>query len=367
VTRSLHPPATERSVSQLNVRVTNLERVLRRMGEAGGGGRPYADIVVAASNSTATDKDNADFVCDGTGDQAEINAAVNAARGAGSPLPRGKVVLLGGDFYISGSISDLFQVHLGGMGWAHTRIHEAAAGTSADYWENHHVFDGDRLLEGSSLFVCSDLMVESFSRPTIGLGTENVARDCYFNRRNPSGVFGAAAADFPNVNGGGGAVRITGCFLDGGTVSGAGGWIIESCRTNGATVYFDGGAGGWVWTSNNFESNVQAVRISGGGHTITGNKMRCVEIAASDAVLVGNEIRAGSFPSGGSGALKVVGWSGIVAANLLDGNAIIDGSYNVVSSNKVDGNLTINGDNNVGGVNRVGGSVTDNGTSNTGF
>jgi hypothetical protein len=34
VTRSILPPSTERSVSQLNVRVTNLERVLRRQAEA---------------------------------------------------------------------------------------------------------------------------------------------------------------------------------------------------------------------------------------------------------------------------------------------------------------------------------------------
>jgi len=59
-----------------------------------------ATIVVAASN--AKDTVNADYVCDGTADEAEINAAINALPAAG-----GRVLLSEGTFYISTPIKIL--------------------------------------------------------------------------------------------------------------------------------------------------------------------------------------------------------------------------------------------------------------------
>jgi hypothetical protein len=52
-----------------------------------------ATIVVAAQNATAAEKSAADFVCDGTSDQVEINAAVNAL-----PAEGGSIRLTGGTF-----------------------------------------------------------------------------------------------------------------------------------------------------------------------------------------------------------------------------------------------------------------------------
>ena len=58
-----------------------------------------ANFIVAASNSTAAAKDEADYVCTGMGDQATINALITALPAAG-----GKILLRVGTYNISGSI-----------------------------------------------------------------------------------------------------------------------------------------------------------------------------------------------------------------------------------------------------------------------
>jgi hypothetical protein len=50
------------------------------------GNKPYATVVVAASNSVAEGADNADFRCDGTADGSTINAAVAACPAGGTVL-----------------------------------------------------------------------------------------------------------------------------------------------------------------------------------------------------------------------------------------------------------------------------------------
>ena len=68
-------------------------------GEAGGG-RRTATKIVAANDSL--DKTMADYVCDGTADQEEINAAINAL-----PTFGGRVLLLEGTYNISSPITIL--------------------------------------------------------------------------------------------------------------------------------------------------------------------------------------------------------------------------------------------------------------------
>ena len=52
-----------------------------------------ATLVVAASDSTAKDKTNADYVCDGTDDHVQIQAALDAL-----PAQGGSVLLLAGNY-----------------------------------------------------------------------------------------------------------------------------------------------------------------------------------------------------------------------------------------------------------------------------
>jgi hypothetical protein len=97
----------------------------------GGGGAslrpPY--LVVAAADSPPSVQDYADFVCDGTDDQSEINMAIATATTAsaqsglgtesgyiGTPFPWGKVMLTGGRYNISGPILMHTGVHLQGQG-----------------------------------------------------------------------------------------------------------------------------------------------------------------------------------------------------------------------------------------------------------
>lgn len=78
-----------------------------------GGNKPYATIVIAAADSTAVDRANADFVCSGTGDDATINAAIAAI----SSSVGGKVLLLEGTFNCTSSITiNKARCHLQGLG-----------------------------------------------------------------------------------------------------------------------------------------------------------------------------------------------------------------------------------------------------------
>lgn len=73
---------------------------------AGGAGRPYATIVVAASNSVAADKAAADIVCPGVDDTVLIGAVLDTLEYAdpdlGVAYVGGRVLLLEGDYFGSG-------------------------------------------------------------------------------------------------------------------------------------------------------------------------------------------------------------------------------------------------------------------------
>jgi hypothetical protein len=73
------------------------------------GDRSTATKIVAATNSSQAVKDAADYVADGTGDQAEINSALTAAAG-------GSVYLAEGTYTVSSSISVPNNTKLQGAG-----------------------------------------------------------------------------------------------------------------------------------------------------------------------------------------------------------------------------------------------------------
>lgn len=78
------------------------------------GSTAAAAILVASSDMPTIIKNAADYVCDGTADQVEINAAITAAVAAAGS--RGHVLLTGGRFNISGSILMRTGVWLSGAG-----------------------------------------------------------------------------------------------------------------------------------------------------------------------------------------------------------------------------------------------------------
>jgi hypothetical protein len=70
-----------------------------------------ATLVVAASNATAAEKAGADYVCDGTADEVQIQAAIDAL-----PATGGSVVLSDGTFNTSTQIYSQFGLTLRGQG-----------------------------------------------------------------------------------------------------------------------------------------------------------------------------------------------------------------------------------------------------------
>lgn len=87
-----------------------------------------ATYVIAASDAPAGIKAQADYVCDGTADNVEIQAAIDALPTYVTGDKRGGVVHLSiGNFYISSSISMKQYATLEGEGWRATTIRAANA------------------------------------------------------------------------------------------------------------------------------------------------------------------------------------------------------------------------------------------------
>jgi len=112
-----------------------------RFGTTGTSPRPIYAVVLSADapldRRTAAASDPYTFVCDGTADQVQIQAAIDAAaplqsRNAGMPVGAGqlgKVQLSGGQFNISSGINMRTAVHVEGSGWL-TVVRAAACNTA---------------------------------------------------------------------------------------------------------------------------------------------------------------------------------------------------------------------------------------------
>ncbi|KJL47119.1 hypothetical protein RS84_01904 [Microbacterium hydrocarbonoxydans] len=105
-----------------------------------GVGSPPATVVVASNDAPASIKSTADFVCDGTADEVEINAAIATASNDSVSLggQGGSVLLWGKEFTVGAAIKMRSQVTLSGMGqWATT----VRASSSFSGGENSGVFE----------------------------------------------------------------------------------------------------------------------------------------------------------------------------------------------------------------------------------
>lgn len=158
---------------------------------AGGGGggvsRPYVSAVVYSAayvKKPTADTANFVWVCDGTADEVEINAAINAVVTNG----RGKVQLVGPGFHLSGSIVMKTGVWLAGEGLG-TIIEADAdfAGGMVQSFDNsmHATKLSDLSLDGNSHAVSGvfyDLAGGSStwtSAPGTSPDTGNIVRDLY--------------------------------------------------------------------------------------------------------------------------------------------------------------------------------------------
>ena len=119
-------PGYFRAPFRLEPVATQLDPKLRQLGaqidrnfdeiEYPAGGIPT--LFVAAADATERSKEIADYVCTGTGDQGQINAAMAALDGA-DPFT-GRVLLSEGNFYLTSNVQLGWRTMLQGFGYATT-------------------------------------------------------------------------------------------------------------------------------------------------------------------------------------------------------------------------------------------------------
>jgi len=118
-------------------------------------------LTVAASDASNASKGRADYRCDGTADNVEIQAALDALPAAG-----GKVVLSEGTFTITTGITETSDnVHIQGAGMEATKIVPADALTAFTF-------------DGAPFGSISDLSISAASQQTSGAGV-HWYKNCY--------------------------------------------------------------------------------------------------------------------------------------------------------------------------------------------
>lgn len=123
----------DRWTEWLERRDRELEDYLAKLGSGGG----VLDVLVAASNAPQKAIDMADYICDGTDDQVEIQEAVDFLQSlidVRTPslhgLPSGGLLRLSsGDFYLSApvSLTGNNNISIIGHGTASTLLHDSSA------------------------------------------------------------------------------------------------------------------------------------------------------------------------------------------------------------------------------------------------
>jgi Periplasmic copper-binding protein (NosD) len=234
------------------------------------GAPTQASILVASSNAPAAVKAIADFVCDGTDDQVQINAAIdlaaplnanNALMPAGAQQ-RGCVELSGGRFNVSGSVVLRTAVWLKGQGTL-TEVRAVGAGAS-------HMFTLGR--PDDHLVRISDLYCHG--NGTTGAQTGNcIDFDMTNSNANVSPFFAAGTGGYPDVNPDsdhqisnlyidqftGGARTAIKLYASAGTANNRGNIIdsiqIRDCSGNG------------IWLSSASDSFISNTHIGGCGDT----------------------------------------------------------------------------------------------------
>ena len=285
--------------------------IMPRVVGVGAGGLRSATKIVAASNSL--DKSRADYVCDGTADQEEINTAIAALGAAG-----GVVLLLEGAYSITGSINLASNVALVGQGPGTVlRIPDGfnadlnviyGSSVSGVLVENLRI-DGNKANQGAGSMNGIYLSSATYSEVR-GCWVENMTNHgiCLFYYSNTNTVAG-------NTCRGNGNCGIY-LYASSNNVVAA-----NSCRGNGYGIYFDHSDNNVV-VANSCRGNSShgIFFFTGGNSTIAGNS--CWE-------------------NGNGISLRYAG-SNIVSGNSCHGNGngiyLYDSDNNTFSGNSCCGN-----------------------------
>jgi len=290
-----------------------------------------ATKIVAASNSSQAEKDAADYVATGTGDQTTINSALTALPAAG-----GTVYLTEGTYTLGAAISVPNNTILAGAGAATIlTVPNAQNGTYAmitntDTTTGTHVVIRDLLIDGNKANQTAGVM-EAVYFNGIGSGSGATARDggrvAGVTVRN---MLGYGVYLFSALNG-----TITNNTVLG-TVSG--GIVLDGASTNNLltdnVVQGNSSYGILIWASSNGNTLT--------GNTVQGNPSYGIYINASTGnTITGNEVQG----NGTAGVVLNASANGnAVTGNTINSDTIgvlVSGSnYNTIANNMVQGNVT---------------------------
>jgi hypothetical protein len=159
-----------------------------------GGGKEYATVVVAASNTHSSGKTFADFVCNGTNDAAVVQQAVNAVIALGG----GKVLLLEGIYYFNADsiIIDRPNVWLCGCG-ARTMIWTVptmVADSAAVYLSSFFIVISDLAFVEDTENILGDPTVPEYMIRVVDYGQHVFVERCRFFVINKTAINVVATA-----------------------------------------------------------------------------------------------------------------------------------------------------------------------------
>lgn len=133
---------------------------------------PENTILVAAFDSSEDVKSQADYICDGLSDQAEINMAISEL-----PPEGGTVLLSEGTFHCDSSIVPLQYTHLKGSGEDKTIIHLDIPPVQYPDHVGIQVFEGNTVLEDFSFTGSGCIVIQSSNNAVRRVKAFNLTND----------------------------------------------------------------------------------------------------------------------------------------------------------------------------------------------
>jgi hypothetical protein len=320
-------------------------------------------LVVAASDSSTAGKESADYVCDGTADEVEINAAITVLNGLGG----GKLVLLEGTYVLASEIDVVDNITLEGMGYNTYIRNYGILGTGI----NNLVIQNLRIacfLSGSTVNLTSstditikDCYIDSSSQACIKFQT-SITRAYVYNN-----ALRMLATSQPIISAiGGDYNKFINNYLDGGNGTGVDGIYITSTNS--------------IMSGNNIIDVVSdAINTSGNYNIISNNNINCNNNSGSKGIVnTGSycNIQNNNMNNCGDYGLTSDGDYVTISGNYIEDVDTYDGIINISGSDycKIDGNTVYTcaryGINNVGQYTSINNNniydCTNNGIDNNG-
>jgi parallel beta-helix repeat protein len=261
--------------------------------------RTTATKIVAASNSSQAAKDAADYVATGTGDQAQINAALTAL-----PAGGGRVYLAEGTYYLSAAISVPNNTTLAGSGaGSKITIPNTQNGSynliqNTDTATGTHIAIQDLLIDGNKTSQSSGSMNAIYMNG-VGGGSGSTTRDgAKISNVTVRSVFGNGIR-LTNTSSNSSITNVTTALMSSGGIAVSGQYnVIANSNVQGNVS--DGisvsGTNNSV-TGNIVEGNASGIYLGAGNNTISDNNIinsngYGLNIVSSNNVISGNQINS---------------------------------------------------------------------------